>query len=135
MIGEKVVLAERIAALRESWRPRVLAALNGQEVKLARLDGPFVWHHHESEDELFLVLQGKLRIELVGDAVELGPGELYVVPRGVDHRPVAEGETYVLLFEPAGTRNTGNVEDPVYTMPSSGPPRAAGSETDRHRGG
>ena len=120
MSGERVVLAERIAALRESWRPQVLAALNGQEVKLARLDGAFVWHHHADEDELFLVLRGRLRIELADGAVDLAPGELYVVPRGVEHRPIAEGETYVLLFEPAGTRNTGNVEDPVYTAPAPG---------------
>ena len=118
-MSEKVVLEERIAALDASWRPRVLAALNGQEVKLARLDGPFVWHHHADADELFLVLRGRLRIELRDRAIELGPGELYVVPRGVEHRPVAEEAAYVLLFEPAGTRNTGNVEHPLYTAPST----------------
>jgi mannose-6-phosphate isomerase-like protein (cupin superfamily) len=119
MTPDKIVLDECIAELQESWRPRVLATLNGQEVKLARLDGPFVWHHHAAEDELFLVLRGKLAIELAERTVELAAGELFVVPRGVEHRPVADGETYVLLFEPAGVRNTGNVDHPVYTARSA----------------
>jgi mannose-6-phosphate isomerase-like protein (cupin superfamily) len=128
MTMEKIVLDECIAELRESWRPRVLASLNGQEVKLARLEGPFVWHHHAEEDELFLVLRGKLAIELAERTVELAAGELFVVPRGVEHRPVADGEAYVLLFEPAGVRNTGNVEHPIYTA------RVAGRGTETRRG-
>ena len=114
---EKVNLAERFAEVTEYWRPRVAAELNGQEVKLARLRGEFVWHHHAGEDELFLVVKGRLRIEFRDRAVELGPGELLVVPRGVEHRPVADEEVELLLFEPAATRNTGNVVHPTLTAP------------------
>jgi mannose-6-phosphate isomerase-like protein (cupin superfamily) len=85
--------------------------LNGQHVKLAKAKGDFVWHHHENEDELFLVLDGTLRLEFRDGAVTLGPGELYIVPRGVEHRPVASGEVHLLLFEPVSTLNTGNVRN------------------------
>jgi mannose-6-phosphate isomerase-like protein (cupin superfamily) len=85
--------------------------LNGQHVKLAKAKGEFVWHHHENEDELFLVLDGTLRLEFRDGAVTLGPGELYIVPRGVEHRPVASDEVHLLLFEPASTLNTGNVRN------------------------
>ncbi len=98
------------------WQPRVLGAVNDAEVKIARLSGPFVWHRHADADELFLVLQGRLRIELRdGTAalppVELAPGELVIVPRGVEHRPVAAADCRVLLLEPAGTVNTGDTAD------------------------
>jgi mannose-6-phosphate isomerase-like protein (cupin superfamily) len=85
--------------------------LNGQHVKLAKAKGEFVWHHHENEDELFLVLDGTLRLEFRDGAVTLGPGELYIVPRGVEHRPVASDEVHLLLFEPVSTLNTGNVRN------------------------
>ena len=114
---EKVTLAERFAGISEHWRPQVAAELNGQEVKLAKARGEFVWHHHAGEDELFLVVKGRLRIEFRDRAVELGPGELLVVPRGVEHRPVADEEVELLLFEPAATRNTGNVVHPTLTAP------------------
>jgi mannose-6-phosphate isomerase-like protein (cupin superfamily) len=114
---EKVTLAERFAAISEHWRPQVAAELNGQEVKLAKVQGQFVWHHHAGEDELFLVVKGRLRIEFRDRTVELGPGELLVVPRGVEHRPVADEEVELLLFEPAATRNTGNVVHPTLTAP------------------
>lgn len=104
----KVNLAEALARFQEHWQPRIVGELNGQHVKLAKLEGEFVWHHHATEDELFLVLSGALTIEL-RDAppLELAPGELAIIPRGVEHRPVAREETHVLLFEPAGTLNTG----------------------------
>jgi mannose-6-phosphate isomerase-like protein (cupin superfamily) len=108
---DKVNLGEKLALIRDHWHPRVVAELNGQHVKLVKLEGPFVWHQHEREDELFLVVRGALRMEFRDRAVELGEGELIVVPRGVEHRPVAEREAEVLLFEPAGTLNTGNVRD------------------------
>ena len=117
---EKINLREKLAGIAEPWKPRILAALNGQEVKLARLEGEFVWHAHPAEDELFLVLEGRLRMELRDGVLELEPGELCVVPRGVEHRPVADAGTAVLLFEPAGTRNTGDrpgeltVENPEW---------------------
>jgi len=114
---EKVTLAERFAAISEHWRPQVAAELNGQEVKLAKVQGQFVWHHHAGEDELFLVAKGRLRTEFRDRTVELGPGELLVVPRGVEHRPVADEEVELLLFEPAATRNTGNVVHPTLTAP------------------
>jgi len=108
---ERISLAEKLAAIATYWDPKIVAELNGQQVKLAKLAGEFVWHHHEREDELFLVLAGRLRLELRDRVVELGPGELAVVPRGVEHRPVADGEVHLLLFEPASTLNTGNVRD------------------------
>lgn len=106
-----VSLAGKLATIDEHWSPRVVAELNGQEVKLAKVKGEFVWHHHADEDELFLVLAGRLRLELRDGTVTLGPGEIAVVPRGVEHRPVAEEETHILLFEPADTLNTGNVRN------------------------
>lgn len=107
-------LADKLDLFSETWTPKIVAALNGQLVKLAHLEGPFVWHAHEAEDELFLVLRGRLRIEMRGGeegdrAVELGEGEMVVVPRGVEHRPVALPTASVLLFEPASTAHTGAV--------------------------
>jgi mannose-6-phosphate isomerase-like protein (cupin superfamily) len=106
---EKVNLSEKLALFHDHWIPRIVAELNGQHVKLVKFSGPFVWHHHENEDELFLVVRGSFRMELRDRTVELHEGELIVVPRGTEHRPVAEREVSVLLFEPATTLNTGNV--------------------------
>ncbi len=114
---DKVNLAEGFARIREHWRPRVAASLNGQEVKLVKFQGPFVWHHHEDADELFLVVRGRFRMEFRDRSVDLEPGELIVVPRGIEHRPVADAEVEVLLFEPADLLNTGNVVDAAYTAP------------------
>lgn len=114
---EKVDLAEKLALITEHWRPKVVAELNGQEVKLVKFQGEFVWHRHEREDELFLGVSGRFRVEFRDGTVELGPGELLVVPRGVEHRTVADEEAEVLLFEPAATRNTGDVDDPELTAP------------------
>jgi mannose-6-phosphate isomerase-like protein (cupin superfamily) len=107
----KVVLEELLARFSEPWSPRIVAELNGQHVKLVKLKGEFVWHHHEHEDELFLVLHGRMQMHLRDRIVHLGEGELFVVPRGVEHKPVAEAEAHVLLFEPATTLNTGNVRN------------------------
>lgn len=104
-------LADAFGRISEPWSPRIAAELNGQHVKLAKLEGPFVWHRHEDADELFLVVEGRLVIELRDGAVTLEAGEFVVVPRGVEHRPVAEETAHVLLFEPAGTLNTGHVEN------------------------
>jgi mannose-6-phosphate isomerase-like protein (cupin superfamily) len=109
MIG--IDLREKFAAIDEHWSPRIIAELNGQHVKLVKFRGEFVWHHHDHEDELFFVHRGRFRMEFRDRTVELGPGELIVVPRGVEHRPVADDEVEVVLFEPAGTLNTGNVID------------------------
>ena len=108
---EKVNLAASFARFSETWRPRIVGELNGQHVKLVKADGEFVWHHHEAEDELFRVVKGRLAMHLRDRVVELGAGELFIVPRGTLHKPVALGETHLLLFEPAGTLNTGNVQN------------------------
>lgn len=108
---ESVDLAEKLSLIREHWSPRIVGELNGQHVKLAKLLGEFVWHHHAEADELFLVLDGVLRIQFRSHEVVLAPGQFVIVPRGVEHRPVADEEVHVLLFEPAGTLNTGNVQD------------------------
>lgn len=114
---QKVVLDDKLALFDDAWSPRVIAAVNEQHVKVVKLEGEFVWHHHEAEDELFLVLSGRMRMELRDPderAIELDPGELIVIPRGVEHRPVAlGGRCSVLLVEPASTVNTGSApEDP-----------------------
>ena len=115
---DKIILREKLALITEHWRPKVVGSLNGQEVKLVKFRGEFPWHHHDAEDELFLGVEGRFRIEFRNRRVELGPGELVVVPRGVEHRTVADEEASVLLFEPVGTKNTGNLDDPEYTAPS-----------------
>jgi len=97
------------------WKPRILGELNGQELKLVKIRGAFVWHHHENEDELLLCLSGRLRIQFRDGSVEIGAGEFSIVPKGVEHRTSADDETHLLVFEPVGTRNTGNVEDPTFT--------------------
>ncbi len=102
-------LREKFATFSEYWSPRIVAELNGQHVKLAKIRGEFIWHHHDHEDELFLVHRGHLRMEFRNRVVDLGPGQMIVVPRGVEHRPVADEETEIVLFEPAGTLNTGDV--------------------------
>jgi mannose-6-phosphate isomerase-like protein (cupin superfamily) len=105
----KVNLAEKLAAFTEHWQPRIVGELNGQHVKLVKFQGEFVWHHHEHEDEMFLVIDGAFRMEFRDRVVELKTGEFLIVSRGVEHRPVAEKEVQVLLFEPASILNTGNV--------------------------
>jgi len=115
---EKVNLADKLSQISEHWRPKVVGALNGQEVKLVKFQGAFVWHHHEQEDEMFLGIDGRFRVEFRDRIVEIGPGEFLVVPRGVEHRTVADSEAHVLLFEPAATRNTGNVVDAALTAPN-----------------
>jgi mannose-6-phosphate isomerase-like protein (cupin superfamily) len=108
---EKVNLAEKLALFDERWSPRIVGELNGQQVKLVKVEGAFVWHHHDDEDELFLVVKGNLTMELRDKVLEIGEGEFVIVPRGVEHRPVARAETHILLFEPASTLNTGNVRN------------------------
>lgn len=117
VVMEKVILAEKLGLITEHWRPKVVGELNGQEVKLVKFKGAFVWHHHEVEDELFLGVAGQFRVEFRDRVVEIHPGELIIVPRGVEHRTVAEEEAAILVFEPAATRNTGNVVHPEQTAP------------------
>ncbi len=108
---QAISLEQQLSDITDHWHPRTIAELNGQHVKLAKVKGEFVWHHHEHEDELFLVLHGRLTMRLRDGAIDLGPGDAFVVPRGVEHQPFAEQETHILLFEPAGTVNTGNVRN------------------------
>jgi mannose-6-phosphate isomerase-like protein (cupin superfamily) len=101
-------LAEKFSRFSEHWSPKIVAALNGQEVKLVKFRGEFVWHHHEHEDELFLVVRGRFQMEFRDRTETIREGEMIVVPRGVEHRPVANEEVCVMLFEPASTINTGS---------------------------
>jgi mannose-6-phosphate isomerase-like protein (cupin superfamily) len=107
---EKVNMADKFKKITEYWKPYIAGELNGQLVKLDKLKGEFVWHHHEHEDELFLVVKGRFRMELRDRHIWLEEGEFLVVPRGVEHRPVADEEAWIVLFEPATTLNTGNVQ-------------------------
>jgi len=108
---EKVNIKQKHNQFDDYWNPRIIAELNGQLVKAAKLKGAFVWHHHEAEDELFLVTKGTLTMEFRDKTVDIQEGEFIVVPRGVEHRPVANEEVHILLFEPASTLNTGNVQN------------------------
>jgi len=114
---EPVSVPDVVETFEEVWSPRIVAEANGQHVKVARLDGEFVWHAHDDADELFYVLEGTLDVEFRDDpTATLGEGDLLVVPAGVEHRPVAREETRVMLIEPAGTRNTGDAADSDLTV-------------------
>lgn len=112
---DKINLSDKLALINEHWKQHIVGDLNNQQVKLVKFQGPFTWHHHDNEDELFLVIKGKFRMEYRDESGEqslwIEPGEMVIVPRGVEHRPVADEEAQVLLFEPATTLNTGNVEN------------------------
>src|SRR5690242_21946460 len=108
---QRVNLSEKLAQFTEQWKPKIVGELNGQQVKLVKFQGEFVWHKHDHEDELFLVVKGRFRMEFRDRHVWLEEGEFLIVPRGALHRPVAEDEVHVLLFEPAGTLNTGDAQD------------------------
>jgi mannose-6-phosphate isomerase-like protein (cupin superfamily) len=108
MVNEATDIAEKLSLVSEHWSPKVVARLNDYEVKVVKLKGEFVWHTHDDTDELFLVVDGELTIQLRDGDVVLRPGQMYVVPRGVEHCPVAEGEVHAVLIEPVGVVNTGN---------------------------
>jgi mannose-6-phosphate isomerase-like protein (cupin superfamily) len=101
-------LASKFALFGETWQPKVIAEMNDYQFKVVRLEGDFIWHRHEDTDETFLVVEGDLRIEFRDGAVRLGPGEMFVVPRGLEHKPCAEGEVKLMLIEPRGVKNTGD---------------------------
>lgn len=105
---DKINLAAKLATFPEHWQPRVVAQYNDNDIMVAKVQGEFVWHRHDATDDCFLVLKGRLTIELRDREVQLGPGELFIVPKGVEHRPVAAEEVHLLLIEPTGTPNTGN---------------------------
>lgn len=108
---EKVNLTQKLALFSDYWNPKIVGELNGQQVKLAKLKGEFVWHKHDNEDELFLVLKGSFRMDYRDRSEEINEGEFIIVPRGVEHKPVADEEVSILLFEPASTLNTGNLKN------------------------
>ncbi len=108
---DKINLENKFSQIHDHWNPRIAGALNGQHVKLVKFQGEFIWHKHNSEDELFLVIDGNFKMEFRDRTVELHAGEFLIVPHGVEHRPVAEKEVSVLLFEPAGTVNTGDIKN------------------------
>lgn len=116
-MDDKVNLGEKFELVNEHWRPKLVGEFNGQSVKVVKFKGEFPWHQHESDDEMFMAYKGDFRLEFRDKIVELSPGEFVIVPRGTEHRPVAEEEVEVLLFEPAELLNTGNIVDEKYTAP------------------
>jgi mannose-6-phosphate isomerase-like protein (cupin superfamily) len=108
---DKVVISEKLSQVSDYWNPHIIGELNGQHVKAVKLQGEFVWHHHDAEDELFMVIKGQLIMEFRDKTVYINPGEFIIVPRKVEHKPVAKDEVHILLFEPASTLNTGNIEN------------------------
>lgn len=108
---DRVNIAEKLAQFSDHWNPRIIGELNGQHVKAVKLIGEFVWHHHQDEDELFLVIRGHLKMAFRDKVVDVRQGEFIIVPRMVEHKPIADEEVEILLFEPASTLNTGNVEN------------------------
>lgn len=112
---DKINLLEKFSLFNEYWSPKIVGELNGQQVKLVKLKGEFVFHQHENEDELFMVIKGKFRMEYRDKTVDINEGEIVIVPRGVEHKPVADEEVWVMLFEPSSTLNTGNVVNETTT--------------------
>ena len=114
---DPVNIDQKFSQFSEHWRPKVVASLNGQEVKLVKVKGVFPWHHHQEADEMFLVWRGRFRVEFRDRIADMGPGEFIVVPKGVEHRTAADEEAEILVFEPAEILNTGNIVDPEFTAP------------------
>ena len=112
---DKINLAQKLSIINDHWNPRIVGELNNQYLKLVKFKGPFTWHHHQNEDEMFLVVKGRFRMDFRDNGHDreewIEEGEFVIVPRGIEHRPFAEHECQVLLFEPASTLNTGNIED------------------------
>jgi mannose-6-phosphate isomerase-like protein (cupin superfamily) len=110
---KKVNLQDTFSKFNDYWNPRIIGELNGQHLRAAKLKGEFVFHQHDDEDEMFLVLEGQLKIEFEDKTLDIGPGEFVIIPKGVSHKPIAEDEVQVLLFEPASTLHTGNVKHEI----------------------
>jgi mannose-6-phosphate isomerase-like protein (cupin superfamily) len=111
MTINKINIAQKLALFNDYWNPRIAGELNGQHIKLVKFKGEFVWHKHENEDEMFLVIKGGFTMELRDKAIELKEGEMIIIPKGTEHRPVAKDEVQIMLFEPVSTLNTGNVQN------------------------
>lgn len=110
-------LKDKFVLFSDHWRPKLVASLNGQEVKLVKVQGVFPWHRHEDADEMFMVWRGRFRVEFRDRVADMGPGDLIVVPQGVEHRTAADEEAEILIFEPADVLNTGNIVDERFTAP------------------
>jgi len=108
---EKVNIGEKLKKISDYWNPRIVGELNGQHVKLTKVNGDFVWHKHDDEDEMFLIISGHFVMELRDGSINVKPGEFIIIPKGVEHKPVAQGEVHLMLFEPASTVNTGNIKN------------------------
>ena len=108
---EKVNIEEKLSRINDYWNPRIIGELNGQQVKVTKLKGEFVWHKHDSEDEMFFIIKGELEMQLREGSINIKPGEFIIIPKGMEHRPVARDEVHLILFEPASTLNTGNVRN------------------------
>jgi mannose-6-phosphate isomerase-like protein (cupin superfamily) len=108
---EKVNIEEKLERISDYWNPRIVGELNGQQVKLTKLDGEFIWHKHDNEDEMFLIISGDFVMELRDRSIDVKPGEFIIIPKSVEHKPVANGEVHLMLFEPASTLNTGNIKN------------------------
>lgn len=106
---QSINLKEKFDLINDHWNPKIIGELNGQHVKIAKIQGEFVFHHHEHEDELFMLIKGNMKMALRDRVVDIKEGELFIVPKGVEHKPIAEEEAYIMMFEPASTLNTGNV--------------------------
>ena len=106
---DKINLREKLSLFDEHWTPKIIGELNGQYIKLAKVEGEFIWHNHDQEDELFMVLKGSLTMELPDEKIQLSEGEILIVPKGINHRPIAEDEVHLLMFEPVSTAHTGDV--------------------------
>ncbi len=117
-MNDKINVAAKLDRIHEHWRPHVVGELNGQEVKLVKFQGEFLWHAHATEDEMFYVVKGAMRVDFRDRSVELKTGEFLIVPHGVEHRTAADAEAEVMIFEPAAVRNTGDKEDAVFTAPA-----------------
>ena len=111
MAIDKINIAQKLALFTDYWNPRIAGELNGQHIKLAKFKGEFVWHKHENEDEMFLVIKGGFTMELRDKTIDIKEGELIIIPKGTEHRPVAKDEVHIMLFEPVSTLNTGNVQN------------------------
>lgn len=118
---DTIDLAQKFSLFDETWRPKTVARLNGQDVKLVKVEGAFPWHRHEDIDEMFLVWRGRFRVEYRGHIVDLGPGQFTVVPRGVEHRTASDDGAEVVIFEPAGVVNTGDAPVSEFTAPNGAP--------------
>ena len=110
---KKINLKNKFNLFNDHWNPRIIGEMNGQDIKIAKVKGEFIWHNHKNEDELFLIIKGTLKIQFSDKTIELNKGEILIIPKGVEHKPIAEEEVWLLLFEPNSTKHTGNIKSDI----------------------